>query len=89
MHHSDSGDVYNHDDDDGDDDGDGDGDAMTSSPAAVTAVAAPDLITVCRASWKQVSPSVRRLSRIPVHNSYFPYMSSFFPSAVAKSRELR
>lgn len=83
MHHSDSGDVY--DDDDDEDDDDGDGDVMTSSPA----VAAPDLITVRRASWKQVSPSVGRLSRIPVHYSYFPYMSSFFPSAVAKSRELR
>lgn len=87
MHHSDSGDVY--DDDDDDDDDNGDDDVMTSSPAAVTAVAVPDLITVRRASWKQVSPSVRRLSRIPVHYSYFPYMSSFFPSAVAKSRELR
>lgn len=65
MSHSDSGADYNHsdDDDDDDDDGDGDrnGDCDDISPAVVTAVAATVLITVRRASWKQVSPSVRSL----------------------------
>lgn len=87
MRHSDSGDVSYH--DANDDDGDDSDSDVTFSPAAVTAVTAPVLVALRRASWKQVSPSARRLPRIPVHYSYFPYMSSFLPSAVAKSHELR
>lgn len=95
MHHSDSGDVSNHDhddddhdDDDHDDDVDGDADDIQPR-GGYRSGRYRYLITVRRASWKQVSPSAGRLSRIPVHYSYFPYMSSFSPSAVAKSRELR